>query len=216
MDDLSLLIKISRLLPSKDACLHISTKDVGAHIGLSQQSASRLLASLSHRGLIEKRISGRGHTISLTPEALEILKTVRNELDDFLEKEGEYVFSGVVAKGLGEGAYYVREYEDKIIETLGFKPYSGTLNIKLGKPPHKLRKYTDIDVWGFTRQGRSYGNLRLARVIVSAGREKVDCYFVLPERTHHREEAEFISQDNLRKALDVSDGSPVEVSFRTN
>ncbi|MFH1787906.1 MAG: DUF120 domain-containing protein, partial [Candidatus Altiarchaeota archaeon] len=154
MDDVSLLLRLSLLFPSPKATLCISTKRLGEHICLSQQSASRLLGRLASQGLIEKTVSGRGHEIRLTSKGIRLLGDVKKGLDAFLSEEESVSFKGAVSKGIGEGAYYVHEYADKIEKKLGFVPYPGTLNVSLGVNPQELLRYTGIEVPGFTRAGR--------------------------------------------------------------
>ena len=210
-----MLYRLSTLFPSAHSTLHVSTKRLGEHIGLSQQSASRLITRLSSNGLIQKTVSGRGHEIRLTEKGMMFLKDMRKNLNDFLAEKDSVSFPGVVATGLGEGAYYVHEYEGRIKKKMGFTPYPGTLNVNLGRNPQELLRYTNIEVPGFNRDGRSYGLIRLAPVRLSRKKKFVDCFFILPERTHHREDAELIHKENLRGKLGISDGDEVTVSFTT-
>lgn len=214
MDDVSLLYRLSTLFPSPNSTLHISTKRLGEHISLSQQSASRLLTRLSSDGLIEKTVSGRGHEIRLTDKGVALLEDMRRSLDEFLNEQDSVSFTGVVSTGLGEGAYYVHEYESRIKKKLGFTAYPGTLNVNLGRNPQELLRYTSIEVQGFNRDRRSYGVIRLAPVRLFHKKKSTDCFFILPERTHHRKEAEFISDVNLREKLGLSDGSRVKAVFK--
>ncbi|MFH1835474.1 MAG: DUF120 domain-containing protein [Methanobacteriota archaeon] len=213
MDSQLALYRLSRLFPSKDSTLQISTTKLGKALGVSQQSASRILTELSDGGFIEKSVTGRGHEIVITGAGKQMLEGMSENLADFLSSCVEPCFEGVVATGLGEGAYYVKAYEKEIEKKVGFKPYPGTLNVKLGKKPQDLRRYTSIEVEGFEKDGRGYGVIRLAPAQLSSGKRKADCFFVLPERTHHREEAEFISELNLREKLLLTDESRVKVVF---
>jgi riboflavin kinase len=214
MDSTSLLYLLSRLFDSPKGTLKISTIRLGGLIGLSQQSTSRILRELSRRGLIEKTVSGRGHEIKLTPKGVSELRGMKRSLDDFFASAEEASFEGSVTKGLGEGAYYVRAYEEKISRKLGFKPYPGTLNVRLERSPHELLRYTSVEVSGFEEEGRRYGSIRFAPVRITHGGKNADCFFVLPERTHHREEAEFISNVNLREKLKLSDGGRIKITFK--
>ena len=141
------------------------------------------------------------------------MREMKDTLENLLNAPRKVSFEGVVSAGLGEGAYYVKEYEGRIFKRLGFKPYPGTLNVRLGRSPQDLLRYTTVEVLGFEKDGRRYGVIRFAKAKIAYGRKEVECFFVLPERTHHREEAEFISKENLRSLLGISDGSKVRVSF---
>ena len=50
------------------------------------------------------------------------------------KKKGSYTFQGTVFSGSGRGAYYVGhpEYVKRFRELLGYMPFPGTLNVKLG------------------------------------------------------------------------------------
>jgi|GEM_PF-435231 len=213
MDSQIALYRLSRLFPSKDSTLHISTTKLGKALEVSQQSASRILTELSDGGFIEKSVTGRGHEIVITGAGKQLLACMSEDLTDFFSSCVEPCFVGEVATGLGEGAYYVKAYEREIKKKVRFKPYPGTLNVKLGKKPQDLRRHASIEVEGFEKDGRKYGVIRLAPAQLSSGTKKVECFFVLPERTHHREEAEFISEVNLREKLKLSDGDNVTVTF---
>ncbi|MFH1788474.1 MAG: DUF120 domain-containing protein, partial [Candidatus Altiarchaeota archaeon] len=58
-----------------------------------------------------------------------------------------------------------------------------------------------------------YGVIRLAPVSLSFKKKKTDCFFLLPERTHHREDVELIHKEKLREKLGLRDGDEVTVSF---
>src|SRR5207245_11193530 len=49
-------------------------------------------------------------------------------------KKGSYTFHGTVFTGSGRGAYYVGhpEYVKRFEQLLGYAPFPGTLNVKLG------------------------------------------------------------------------------------
>lgn len=48
-----------------------------------------------------------------------------------LSEECNSYFEGVVFSGVGEGAFYVSLYTRRFLEKLGFRPYPGTLNVKV-------------------------------------------------------------------------------------
>lgn len=209
-----MLYRLSTLLPNPTSSVTISTKRFGELLGLSQQSASRIISVLAEEGLIEKTVSGRGHKIWLSKRGVSALDEMRRNLDNLFAGEEIITLKGAVLRGLGEGAYYVQAYQKALQKRLGYIPYPGTLNVRLDKRPQELLRHTTIEVPGFVRDGRSYGVIRLAPATIRHRGRKADCLFVLPERTHHREEAEFINEVSLREKLGLEDGSIVEVSFR--
>lgn len=121
---------------------------------------------------------------------------------------------GRVFSGLREGRYYMslRGYVEQIEEKLGFKPYPGTLNIRLEPECLQLRRYLDIfpgvKLEGFSDGVRTYGSVKCFRARVN----DVESAVVIPERTHYGPDVvELISAFNLRQKLGLEDGDRVEV-----
>ncbi|MEM4500973.1 MAG: DUF120 domain-containing protein, partial [Thermofilaceae archaeon] len=144
-----------------------STAALARELGISQQSVSRLLMELAREGLIERESSGRSMVIRLTDEALELALSLYAKLKEILESPSEMILTGRVFTGLGEGAYYIqipfymRQFEEK----LGFKPYPGTLNLKLIRRDEVLKRAlveraARIEIERFSDGRRSYGGAR--------------------------------------------------------
>ncbi len=191
----------------------ISTVKLAREIGVSQQSASRLLIELEMEGLIRREGLGKARSIRLTEKALEGLLEVNAHLKKILEKPSEVRLVGRVFTGLGEGAYYVQipHYVMEFEKKLGFKPYPGTLNISLiGKDEILKRalveKAADIVIEGFSDEKRAYGGARCIRALLDG--EEVVIIFI--ERTHYsRDVVEVISPLCLREKLGLKDGDKV-------
>ncbi|MEM1676956.1 MAG: DUF120 domain-containing protein, partial [Nitrososphaerota archaeon] len=193
-----------------------STAALARELGISQQSVSRLLMELAREGLIEREISGRSMIIRLTNEALELALSLYAKLKEILESPSEIILTGRVFTGLGEGAYYTQipHYVRQFEERLGFRPYPGTLNLKLiGKEDVLKRmlieKAAKIEIMGFTNGTRSYGNAKC--IMASIGDEKVAIIFV--DRTHYPKDViEVIAPVCLREKLGLKDGDKVILS----
>ncbi|MEM4718565.1 MAG: DUF120 domain-containing protein [Nitrososphaerota archaeon] len=192
-----------------------STAALARELGISQQSISRLLMELAREGLIEKESSGRSMIIRLTDEALELALSLYAKLKEILESPSEMILTGRVFTGLGEGAYYIqipfymRQFEEK----LGFKPYPGTLNLKLIRRDDVLRRAlveraARIEIERFSDGRRSYGGARCIKARV--GEEDAAIIFI--ERTHYpRDVIEILSPVCLRERLGLKDGDIVSV-----
>ena len=126
--------------------------------------------------------------------------------------------SGRVFSGLGEGKYYVGhpEYQKRFEQCLGYVPYPGTLNVRLGDGSQiqglkRLRSMRGVELQSFTLNGETFcsvkcfdGELRGERVSL-----------LLIEATHYNETvAELISPTYLRDRLGLEDGD--DVSFTIN
>ncbi|MEM4497276.1 MAG: DUF120 domain-containing protein [Nitrososphaerota archaeon] len=192
-----------------------STAALARELGISQQSVSRLLMELAREGLIERESSGRSMVIRLTDEALELALSLYAKLKEILESPSEMILTGRVFTGLGEGAYYIqipfymRQFEEK----LGFKPYPGTLNLKLIRRDDVLKRAlveraARIEIERFSDGRRSYGGARCIKARV--GEEDAAIIFI--ERTHYpRDVIEILSPVCLRERLGLKDGDIVSV-----
>ncbi len=204
------LYQLSRGIPPGSRRLTISTTLYGESLGMSQQTASRYLGELEEAGLIRRN----GPEVTLTPKGFEALKEVYLSLKDLVEeKEPAKKIAGTVAKGLGEGAYYVKEYSEEIDKKLGFKPFHGTLNVSpLEDIRNDARLYSGT-IKGFRKKGRTFGSIRYAKIRLSSKGKTELCYVILPTRTHHKATFEIISPHSLREAMELADGDSVEMEF---
>jgi riboflavin kinase len=204
------LYQLSRGIPPGSRRLTISTTLFGESLGMSQQTASRYLGELEGEGLIRRN----GTEVTLTSKGFDALKEVYISLKDFVEeKEPAKKISGTVSKGLGEGAYYVKEYSEEIEKKLGFKPFLGTLNVRPVEEIQNNERLYAGTIKGFRKKGRTFGSIRYAKIKLAAKGKTELCYVILPTRTHHKETFEIISPRNLRDVLGLSDGDTVEIEF---
>jgi len=195
-----------------------STAALARELGISQQSVSRLLMELAREGLIEKESSGRSMIIRLTDEALELTLSLYAKLKEILESPSEIILTGRVFTGLGEGAYYIqipfymRQFEEK----LGFKPYPGTLNLKLISKEDVLKKAlveraARIEIKGFSDGKRSYGGAKCVKAHIDD--EEVAIVFI--DRTHYPIDViEIIAPACLREKLRLKDGDKVTLRIK--
>lgn len=199
--------------------VRVSTTELSAVLGVSQQSASRHLTLLEGMGLLSRRIDADGTLIRITDEGLRALNEVFYGLRRHLEG-GEveaFVFEGVVFSGLVEGAYYIGKkwYRDQIREKLGFDPYPGTLNLRLGEADverrRRLERLPAVVIEGFKDRERAFGSGRCYPAVVN---DDVEGALIVAERTtYDLSVMEIISPIYLRRHFGLEDGDTVRVSI---
>lgn len=129
----------------------------------------------------------------------------------------DHVFRGRLFSGIGKGRYYVGhpEYQKRFESSLGYRPYPGTLNLKLEDPRvvegvKSLRSKKGIMIASFVVDGEGFSALKCFDGKIRG--EKVTLLFI--DVTHYNESvAEIISPTYLRGALELKDGDEVEFSL---
>lgn len=190
-----------------------TSREIGERIGVSQQAADRYLLALESKGLVTRALAQRRQRLLLTPAAMELLRSEYHGYRRIFEGPAKAALSGKVTSGLGEGRYYLSQpgYVVQFTERLGYSPYPGTLNVRVG--PEALRKASLVSEWtgiridGFEASGRSFGGATCfpARLNSHA------CHLIHPDRTHYKDVIEFVAHDCLREALRIKDNDVVEV-----
>ncbi len=193
----------------------LSSRELGAALGVSQQSASQRILELLNDGLIQRDLASRKQRVKIVAKGLE---TLQREYADYLrifELRDRIPITGRATSGLGEGAFYMRQkgYKEQFRKKLGFEPYEGTLNLKVsGAELSKLMILLGekgIPIEGFEAAGRTFGGAKVFRARVKG----VDCAVILPIRTHHTDVLEVISKEFLRNRLGIADGEPVALDI---
>jgi riboflavin kinase len=197
------------------APIMVTSGELGERVGFSQQAADRYLVDLAKRGLIVRALSARRQRVELTPAALELLQGEYHLYRRLFEGPSRVRFDGSVASGLGEGRYYLSQpgYVLQFAERLGYRPYPGTLNVRLEgdalRTAGLLKHWTGVRIDGFEASGRSFGGAQCFRARLNGH----DCHLIHPDRTHYRDVVEFISSDCLREALGLVDGARVAIEL---
>ncbi len=189
----------------------VTSVELGKILQVSQQTASRRIQKLEEKGLIEKD----GKTTTVNDAGKKVLRKVYQDLDTIF-REQEVVY-GKLFSGLGEGKYYIAKhgYRAQIVKKLGFSPYPGTLNLHLrpeenSKLEEILADKEYILLEGFRDENRSFGDVKAYHVLVD---DKIKGALLKPFRTHHMPNVvEIISEEFLRKKLNINDGSIVRFS----
>ncbi len=206
-------------LGALDGPIRISTTELSGRLGCSQQSASRHLVLLEREGLIARRIEPGGSHIRVTAEGRRALEEVDSALRRSLEglDDEVYEFEGTVFSGMYQGGYYITQagYRDQILEKLGFDPFPGTLNLRLGEGDLELRRRLDLEpsvhLEGFKAEDRAFGGVRCFPVVVNG---EVEGALLVADRTSYDLSVmEVISPVHLRKKFGLEDGDGVKVVY---
>jgi riboflavin kinase len=199
--------------------IFLGTNDFGKIIGTSQQTASRRLLELMSEGYVTRELTTKGQNIAITERGVATLKDVYHALKIGFEEAAHIIFlNGVVFSGFGEGAYYVTKsgYKDQFVERLGFRPYPGTLNLRLRsitdiKARKDLEALPSIVVKGFINGERTYGDVKCFKVLIN---EKTEGAILMIHRTHYGQDVlEVVAEESLRKKLKLKDGDLVRLKI---
>ncbi|XES78515.1 MAG: DUF120 domain-containing protein [Candidatus Bathyarchaeia archaeon] len=196
----------------------ISTEYLAEKLGASQQTASRYLIDLERKGWIQRDITHDGCLIKIGPAGLGELQKLYSNLKFLMEAAypPSVTLEGTVFTGLGEGAYYIGKetYLKQFIEKLGFKPFPGTLNLRLEtdydiKARTELAAYPALEVEGFKNENRTFGLVRCYPVLID---NKIKGALITALRSHYDVSVlEIIAPVCLRKQLNLKDGNKVKV-----
>jgi len=220
--ELNLLIYFAQLRANEKE-ISITTSQIADFFKTSQQTASRCLIRLSKElGLVSWRSTRKGSFVQLNPLGLDILHQLRFELERALYPDlNTITIHGSVFSGLGEGKYYISRssYMDSFVKKLGFKPFHGTLNLRI--PPDDvdrldlIRGSWPVIIPGFKESGRQYGDVLCYEVKIPDLTAKVAA--IVPRRSHYGSNVlELISDVNLREALNLKNGSELAINYSLN
>lgn len=195
----------------------ITTRQLGQLLGVSQQTASRRVAHCADLGYLNRIHTANGITVQLTEKGQNELTHVLNGLEVAMAPTAdEIVIQGQVVDGLGEGAYYVDVYSSRFNEALGFKPFPGTLNVRITdeesrKAAGRMKDSPPLVVRGFNLEGRTFGDVICYRVKIN---DKTEGAVVVAQRTHHSQDTlEVIAPVNLRKKLNLNSNDAITLRF---
>jgi len=191
----------------------LSSTELGKKLGLSQQSASKKILELLEMELITRKMGARKQLVKLTAKGLEVLRKEYSEYQKIFDSMEHIIIRGILISGLGEGQYYIAQdgYMRQFQEKLWFKPYPGTLNLRIeGNELAKLQILKDSEgilIEGFESEGRTFGKVKCFLTKI----HDVEAAVIIPIRTHYSDVLEIISRHFLRDALKLKDGDIVEI-----
>ena len=191
----------------------ITTASLGKELKIPQQTISRVLIKLTKKGLITRAKGIKGYLVGITPKGKEFLQDLDIALDEVF-KPKEMVIRGLVTEGLKDGKYYLslNEYKKRIKDKLGFKPFPGTLNIRLSIESRdlkeRLKRMNGIEIDGFKKGNRIFGSIKCFNCEINGIKSSI----IIPERTHYDSSIlEIISPYELRKKLNLKNGDELIV-----
>ena len=119
---------------------------------------------------------------------------------------------GKVVSGDKKAAKYLngKQYKNFIFEKLGFKPYSGTLNVEVNPEKRRifLESIKEIRIEAFELDKEQFGGISIFKARLNG----IEGAVVIPEKTEHSDNIiEFIAEFNLRKRLNLKDESEVMI-----
>ncbi len=198
----------------------VTTTDLAKSLGASQQTISRWLGELSAEGLVSRN----GKNARLTRAAREEIQALAAALEAKLAKtetgKEKLVLRGVVVRGLGEGAKFMRlpGYAKQLRAALGWTPFPGTLNLKLdaesAKMKSRLESMGGVKVKSFVERNQRFGSVKLFQCAVKSKGGEARGAVILPEESFYGESVlEAIAPFNLRSHLAAKDGAAVAVKI---
>ena len=208
------------LLGAVSGAVGISTTRLAGLLGCSQQSASRHLKLLEEMGLVSRRLGAGGSLVGITGAGLDVLSEVYFAMKGWIEGSGEgtLVFEGIVFSGMSQGSYYVSQpfYRGQLREKLGFDPFLGTLNLRMGEGYLEQRRVLEgwpaIRIEGFRSEDRAFGGGRCYPLLVN---DEVEGALVVADRTaYDLSVMEVIAPVNLRERLGLEDGDTVRLTLQ--
>jgi len=210
-------LKTIALLGGCKGPIWLSSQSLGSKLGISPQTASRRLIALERQRFIVRSMKPDGQYVVVTREGEQQL---RREYADYIRifnpKRKQYVLTGTVISGLGEGRYYmsIPRYREQFNKHLGFEPFPGTLNIRLDPTSIPVREEIEHIEWfevpGFTADDRTFGGVKALPCRI----RNYECAIVEPSRTHYKTDViEVIAELELRKALNLNDNDVIEVEI---
>jgi riboflavin kinase len=194
----------------------LTTSELGDLMNISQQTASRRIALCVEEGYVIRMHTADGMLLQITDKGRnELLRVFSNLEVAFTPIQDNIVIEGRLVTGIGEGAYYVDVYAQKLREALGFKPHLGTLNVKVidedsRRAIGRMRNTPPLVVNGFRHKGRTFGDVICYRVKVN---NEIEAAIVMAQRTHHSEDIlEVVAPVNIRETLNIGDDSDITLT----
>ncbi len=205
-------LKALGLLGAIERKIELSSQELAARLGISQQTASRYLLELDQDHLIMRELGIKKQLISITPQGRDALEAEFLSYQQLFTLSSQVVFNGRIVSGLGEGKYYTAHpgYQRQFEEKLGFTPYPGTLNVEIpALDRNKLRLLGSggIPIEEFRTDNRTFGSVLCFKATING----VKAAIVLPKRSHYTAVLECISPYHLKEKLSLKDGDSVEV-----
>ena len=196
-------LKKLALLGAIEKPVKISSSEFTRYTSTSSKTAARVLKLLEDEQYIERQLVTGGQMIQMREKGVNLLKNEYAEYQIiFCKDHDDLDLYGTVITGLGEGQYYISRdgYMSQFRDKLDFKPFPGTLNVRLDGASTADAGQHDFhqagsDPW-FQRCGNAaFGGGKCYPVEIEGIRGAV----IIPDRTHYPADLlEIIAPVNLR------------------
>jgi riboflavin kinase len=189
---------------------------------LLSKGAKHNFVTTTTSNFIERIISGRKISVKITPKGYSEMVKLSQALQKSLTSSSSNVLlKGTLVSGMGEGAYYMslKGYTKQFKSKIGYVPFPGTFNVKLGKKEYTeaIRQFEGMEgmhIDGYSDGKRTYGWVKCFKAKLNSS---FDCELIRLERTHHDTSTiELIAKNNLRKTAKLSDGSKITITIPIN
>lgn len=125
------------------------------------------------------------------------------------------IIRGIVTSGAVRGEDLIKIYEDRIAHQIGYKPFLGTLGVKMEKNV-RIEDYVTRRVEHLLLNGRPQVYVYLVpvslKILKSSNGE--DCWIAkVPSASSIDSVIEIIAPSDLRKKYDLKDEDEVEITF---
>ncbi|WP_094227088.1 winged helix-turn-helix domain-containing protein/riboflavin kinase [Methanolobus psychrotolerans] len=208
-------LKRLALLGAIEKPVKISSSEFMHYISASSKTAARVLKQLEEDGYISRQLVAGGQMVQLTESGVTLLKKEYADYQQiFCKVHADLELYGEVITGLGEGQYYIAKdgYMSQFRDKLDFKPFPGTLNVRLNDQSAQMRDNMDLMqpliINGFSDGERSFGGGKCYPIEIDGIKSAV----IIPDRTHYPADLlEIIAPVKLREVLRISDGDEVKI-----
>jgi len=208
LSDLKLLSKIASNNGIYNT-LQTSTGKLSTQLEVSQQTISRRLMEMAEAGIIQRELRADGINLRLTAKGKDMLEQEYILLKSVF-KEGREGLKGKLTTGEGEGAYYIKQYSEKLKTCLGFTPYAGTLNVKVDEEEGLLfiNKLSKQNIKKFKTKEREFGGLDCYKIKIG----EMEAGIIAPDRTRHGKEImEVVAPVFLRGHFKLKDNDTIQL-----
>ncbi|RAP52827.1 MAG: hypothetical protein BZ138_02315 [Methanosphaera sp. rholeuAM270] len=125
-------------------------------------------------------------------------------------------FEGKVTSGLRKAGGFIQKevYQEQYLDKLGFKPYPGTLNIKLNKGVDINIKKKYEKRLKIIEGNNELGDVYFLMASISNDKTTTNGAILFPTKTVHKfDTLEFVSEEKLRDSMKLNDDSKVVISI---
>ena len=209
----SIALRRIALMGGMNDYVSMSSREFGKDLGISQQSASKRILELLDENLIERDLGARKQRIRITQSGIDALRQEYSEYQMIFDVKNNITITGTLVTGMGEGQYYVNlpGYRNQFEEKLGYIPFDGTLNLKVGQKDlpkiDMIRRRKNIVIEGFQQEGRTFGEVKCYIATI----RNLNCAVTIPSRSHYSDTLEVLCKYNLRHTLGITDGDQVDI-----